>query len=130
MGCCVGKSTHHSLSPTSQGEQECGRVLKKLFPHHRFVKARPNFLIHQKTGRCLELDWYCADLKLAIEYNGEQHYRYLPRFHRSQKDFKEQQGRDRLKRRLCQKHGITLIVVPYTVKNLETYLKSKLRQYQ
>jgi hypothetical protein len=98
-----------------------------LYPGHRFVKSRPDFLRHPETGRCLELDLYCEELKIAVEYNGRQHYEYTPHFHTSPLDLHDQMQRDQLKLKLCRKHGIKLIVVPYTVTDIHEFLKRKLK---
>ena len=141
MGCCsssprsirksyTNPNNHPDISPSSYGEQECARVLFKLFPHHLFWKCRPPFLVNPKTKRCLELDLYNGELRLAIEFNGIQHYKYTKRFHRSRKDFEKQQERDIIKRKLCKKYGILLIVVPYDIENIETYIISKLKKHR
>lgn len=53
-----------------------------------FIKVRPNWLINPKTNRRLELDMYNYHNKLAIEYNGLQHYIYPNYYHKSINDFK------------------------------------------
>ena len=63
----------------------------------------------------MELDGYCEALKLAFEFNGPQHYVFYPKYHKTQMDFLDQLERDKLKLKLCKKHGITLIIVPYTL---------------
>ena len=145
MGCCssttrkvgkVGVKTSQ-LSPSSLGEQECARVLTQLFPRHSFQKCRPAFLRHtrinpvtkKQTKRRLELDLYNEELQLAVEYNGIQHYKFTKRFHRTPRDLKEQQERDRLKLALCEQQGITLIVVPYNVKNIEAFIIKELKKH-
>lgn len=62
-----------------------------------------------------------------VEYNGRQHYEYTPQFHSNRQDFDDQVQRDRLKLKLCRKHGIKLIIVPYTVTDIQGYLKKKLK---
>lgn len=52
-----------------------------------------------------------SDLKVAIEYNGEQHYKEVPYFKTT---LKEQQERDFRKQEYCKKNNIFLIVIPYT----------------
>ena len=101
----------------SRGEAECRRILQKLFGVP-FISQRPDFLRNPVTGGTfnLELDCYNSDLKLAVEYNGIQHYKYTPYFHRNYDHFTNQKYRDDMKRRMCRENGVYLIEVPYTVK--------------
>lgn len=102
----------------SKGEAECRRVLQQIFKR-TFPKARPDILNNPVTGgnHNLELDCYNAELRLAVEYSGAQHYKYIPYFHKNREAFLNQKYRDELKRRMCRDNSITLIEVPYTVKN-------------
>jgi len=117
----------------SKGEAECRRVLQKIF-RRSFNKARPDFLRNPVTGGMnnLELDCYDEDLRLAVEYSGIQHYKYIPFFHRNKEAFLNQKYRDDMKRRICGDNGITLIEVPYSVKtkNIESYLTDRLREFK
>lgn len=117
----------------SKGEIECRRVLEYLFKKP-FPKARPDFLRNPVTGGNfnLELDCYNAELGIAVEYNGEQHYRYIPYFHRNKESFYNQKYRDDMKRRLCKDAGVFLIEVPYTVKieEIKGYIESHLQYRQ
>jgi len=88
----------------SKGEQECRYFLQKTF-NKPFVNTRPSFLRNPVTGRNLELDCYNSELKLALEYNGKQHYKYLSYFHKNKQDFWNQKYRDYIKKRLCKDNG-------------------------
>jgi len=110
----------------SKGELECRDVAERL-TGKPFPKARPPFLQNYVTsGHNLELDCYNAELRIGIEYNGQQHYHYTPYFHRSKDAFDNTRYRDDLKQRLCNQAGVRLIVVPYTVKNIKRYLEDRL----
>lgn len=109
---------------TSFGEAECRRVAEAYFKRP-FPNCRPSFLKNQITNCNMELDCYCQELQLAIEYNGRQHYEYIPHFHSSKDAFYTTRYRDELKQQLCRDNGVTLIVVPYTVKNIEEYLTNE-----
>lgn len=115
----------------SKGEVECRRVLQYLFKK-RFDKCRPDFLRNPVTGGNfnLELDCYDEELKLGVEYNGAQHYKYIPYFHRNKDVFTNQKYRDDLKRRLCRDVRVNLVEVPYTVKlgDIKGYLEKELRR--
>lgn len=105
----VKKETNESL-----GEQICRNHLENRLKT-TFVNKRPNFLKNDVTNRNLELDCYSEKLKLALEYNGKQHYEFIPKFHNTRADFFNQKYRDDIKKRLCMENGIDLIEVPYTV---------------
>jgi hypothetical protein len=101
----------------SRGEKICKDTLEKIYGVP-FKNTRPNWLRNDTTGRCLELDCYNEKLKIAVEYQGQSHYKYPNYFHKSYEEFKEAQRRDKLKSDLCKKQGVHLITVPYNI-NLE-----------
>ena len=114
----------------SSGETECRRVLEKIF-NKKFDKIRPDFLRNPVTGNNfnLELDCYNDELKLAVEYQGCQHYKYTPYFHKNKEAFLNQKYRDLFKKQQCKENGIYLIEVPYTIKNkdIEKYIIIQLK---
>jgi len=72
----------------------------------------PNTPIEQEyhVGEGLKVDFLVKSSTIfGIEVDGEQHYCFNPRFHKSAEDFKEQEKRDRRKEELCEKKGICLI---------------------
>lgn len=105
----------NSSSCSSKGEEMCKSFIEFYF-QKPFHKTRPEFLRNPVTGENLELDLYNSDLRLAIEYNGSQHYHYNSFMHQNSRDkFHNQQYRDLIKKDLCGKANITLIIVPYTI---------------
>lgn len=112
---------------TSKGEAECKRAIE-LITKKPFFKTRPEFLKNEVTGHVLELDCYNPELKLAVEYNGIQHYQYTPMFHKTKDAFFNSKYRDKIKKELCEKEGVLLIVVPYTVstENIKSFLERQL----
>ncbi len=120
--CTIGEPVERKVK-RSKGEDECVRVLENLFDR-KFKRVRPSFLRSPETGRNLELDCYNEELKLAIEYNGRQHYKHpsFPGF--TEEQFKSQLQRDRFKRERCNELGIYLITVPYHIRisDIEEYI--------
>lgn len=108
-------------------EKMCRKILERHF-NAEFPSYRPDFLKSPVTKKNLELDCYNPDLKIALEYNGKQHYTYTPHFHRSKKDFYSQVHRDDWKRNKCKELGIKLIEVPYWISpdELEDWILSKI----
>lgn len=109
-------NTPSNRSPReSRGEQACREYMESRFGVP-FPKTRPDFLRNPVTGENLELDVYNHDLKIGVEYNGQQHYEFNNHFHRSSNDrFQNQQYRDLIKKQLCEQNNIQLVVVPYWI---------------
>lgn len=99
----------------SIGERYCIEFMELLFPRHEFKKVRPDWLRNPCSGRCLELDGYCEDLSLAIEYDGVQHYQWPNFIGMTKEEFLRQRDRDEIKAKTCLKRNICLIKIPYTV---------------
>lgn len=108
----------------SKGERKCKEVIERL-TGKKFVKVRPMFLFNYITEQNLELDMYNEDLKLAVEYNGEQHYEYTPYFHKTKDAYYCGRYRDDMKQRLCEKAGVSLISVSYKEADIEAYLSAQ-----
>lgn len=99
---------------TSTPEAELHILLSNLL-QKPFTKARPSWLKNIKTGYPMELDMYNEELKLAIEYNGPQHYQIIRPFTNTMEEVQELREKDILKSQLCRDHGVRLITIPYTV---------------
>jgi hypothetical protein len=113
----------------SNGELRARAFLESYFKQS-FPKSRPDFMVNQVTGSRynLELDCYNSELRLAVEYNGQQHYNYIPFFHKNKEAFYNQKYRDEIKRIRCKELGIILIEIPYTEeKRLEKFLEQQLK---
>ncbi len=114
----------------SKGEIACRAALKRIF-NRPFDKCRPDFLRNVVTGNKynLEIDCYDADLKIGVEYQGRQHYEFVPYMHNNNYAvFLNQKYRDELKRMKCKENGVLLIEVPHKVKeaDIETFLRKEL----
>jgi hypothetical protein len=103
-----------------KSETICREIIEKL-TGKKYPKKRLDCL------NKYELDGYCKELNLAFEYQGQQHYRYYPDFfhNKGKHTFLEQLLRDEIKKRLCTKNDINLIIIPYT-EIKEEYIKQKL----
>jgi len=106
-----------------KNENECKNIIEKLTDEY-FTRERPKFL------NKLEYDCYNDTLKLALEYNGIQHYEYSPFFHNNnRKKFEKQQENDKLKKELSHQKGIYLIVVPYWIIDKEKFINDEYQNY-
>jgi len=97
-------------TPSLFGELILGFILSDFFPNEKFMRhdRTLNWLVGSK-GHSLELDYYCDNLKLGIEFQGPTHFK--PVFGKD--ELIRQYERDGHKRRLCKENKVTLIEVNY-----------------
>ena len=116
--CAAGKS-----------ERACRAILGKLLgvPFSKSPLGRLPWLKNTR-GKAMELDGYYAQLELAFEYHGRQHYEFLPHFHRNESALLRRVEDDQTKMALCEQNGVRLIVVPYWIEleGVEVFLREKL----
>jgi hypothetical protein len=98
----------------SRGERICCQTMERIYGIP-FVTVRPAWLVNPETGARLELDCYNDELKIAVEYNGEQHYKWPNFINQTYEQFINQVRRDSFKMDLCDRNNVYLIVVPYNV---------------
>lgn len=115
----------------SKGEEK----INTLFIKYNFIKIKQNdydnstsidkitnkYFIYQSTFKdllgigngLLSYDFYLPQYNLLIEYQGEQHERYIHGFHKSKKDFEKQLEHDRRKHEYAKNNNINLLVIWY-----------------
>lgn len=98
------KSTWSTLHITARG------ILKTQYPT---VKILEEVNIPITRRRTLYLDFYIPLYNLAIEVDGQQHYKYTKFFHGSKRKFRKSVDNDYLKEQFCDINGITLIRFKY-----------------
>lgn len=93
--------------------------------------SKDNYFIPQKTfdalvgigGGNLSYDFFLPKYNLLIEYQGEQHEKYIPGFHKNKQYFKRQQEHDRRKKEYALKGGYNFLEIWYwNYDNIETIL--------
>jgi len=104
-------------------EAELYGVVRDLFPDYRVLReASPIWL-----GR-MRLDIYLPELNLAIEHQGEQHYRPISLFGGEDAHLRTLE-RDALKRKLCMENGVIVIDVKYDAVITKAALRQRLRRF-
>lgn len=114
----------------SKGEKMIAKVLDLLQLAYNKEEAFPN---KDKTGY-LRFDFYLPNQKVAIEFDGEQHFKPV-NFNgisnkEAQKSFEICQNRDAYKNQHCIDNNIKLIRIPYwDIDSIEEILKKELNIY-
>jgi len=81
-------------------------------------KALPNYDIESQCyetmyGTRLFFDFCIPSLKVMIEVQGQQHYKFIRFFHGMIENFYKSNARDNLKQEWCGKNGYTLVYFKY-----------------
>ena len=109
---------------TWRTEAEIRSILETLFHPAVFPSCFPSFL------EGLQLDGFAPDLRLAFEYQGEQHYDPENYFHFGDTaSFHAQQRRDARKVELCKDAGVRLLIIPCFVNDKRTFVLTSLLQW-
>lgn len=103
-----GNGCPHCASEMNVRETKLFDSLVKDFPELEFIHSYRN----RKLLDRLELDIFSEKYKIAIEYQGEQHYRPLE-IYGGETRFKKQLELDNLKKEICKNNGILLLEFSY-----------------
>jgi hypothetical protein len=99
------------------------QVIKKIFPDTLvFREASPPWLGRQR------LDVYLPQLKLALEYQGQQHFQAVSLFGGTH-SLARTIERDALKKKLCEENSTELIYIHFDDPLTVSSLKHRLRRF-
>lgn len=106
-----------------KSETKLYTIIKELFKEEIIIReASPSWLNRQR------LDIFLPNLNLAIEYQGEQHYKPIDVFG-GQNSFSANINRDQIKKEKCIENGVDLIEFKYTEPLTVDYTRNKLKKY-
>lgn len=98
----------------SRGEIKIQEILEMNGVDFEMEYTFPDLI--SSSGKPLRFDFMVkddnGDIDFLIEYQGSQHYFASEKF-RGKKGLFQQQYNDKQKRDYCQKHGYTLVIIPY-----------------
>jgi hypothetical protein len=121
---------YFSIPITSAEEFKCASTWKNQNKLFELVSQKYPCVLAEYSPQWLSplrIDIFIPELNVAIEYNGEQHYRAVD-FFGGIESFKSTQKRDQLKSDLCFRHGVKLILWPYWKSVQESHLKIELEK--
>lgn len=82
-------------------------IIRKTLPYCQIYEEV------QLVGTKLIADFFIPDLKIVIEVHGEQHYKFVKRFHKNMAGFRASQKRDKVKQDWCELNDIIYIELPF-----------------
>lgn len=99
-GCPICKASH--------GE----RAIKKWLESNNIEYEAQKKFDECKDKKCLPFDFYLPQHRIAIEFDGEQHYRSVD-FFGGEKSYQKRIYHDKIKDSFCELNNINLIRIPY-----------------
>lgn len=101
-------------------ETQLFRLISTMFSEYTVIReASPEWLGRQR------LDIYIPALSLAIEYQGEQHYRPISLFG-GEEGLKKTKERDRVKLTRCRQNGVKIVYFSYKENMSQPHVEKKL----
>lgn len=117
----VGHVVDEDTLTRSKYHLQARALLTELFPLDRLLEEVP---LPGSDG--LTADFYISSAKIMVEVHGEQHYKYIPHFHRDLLGFIKSKRRDANKKAWCELNNIILVELSYT-ETIDGW-RSKLRE--
>ena len=91
------------------------KIIKEVYSSYRLLEEvkLPGSVDTRKMS-VLYVDFFIPNLSIAIEVHGQQHYEYIPFFHKTKLGFAQALVRDSKKQDWCDLNDIELIVLKYS----------------
>lgn len=94
-----------------KSEELVYNITKKLYKDYQVIYQYKPFFLSTEKGN-MSYDIYICGLKIAIEYQGKQHFEPVD-FFGGEDNFQKQKERDELKAKRSAEHGVKLIYINY-----------------
>lgn len=118
----ITKGTSKDTRKKSGYHERARAVIIRAYPT---VQLSEEIAIAVRKSSKLYLDFYIPLLGIAVEIQGEQHFKFIPHFHGSPLKFLAAKQRDADKEAWCALNGITLVKLPYNEDDDEWYKRIK-----
>ena len=67
-------------------------------------------------------DFYIPKFNLVLEFNGRQHYEFVPYFHKTEENFQYRLKKDEIKKEAALTHGLNYVSISYHINDIEQIL--------
>ena len=116
------KPRKHRKKPPTKGEIECSSALKELN-----IDYVSEYVDSNLPYRRYDFMFIHNEVRYLLEFDGEQHFHRVNKFHRSNRSYNESITRDLEKTDFALTHDFTLIRIDYTqIDNIRSHLRSAL----
>jgi hypothetical protein len=109
-----------------KNEIKLTKILEQVYGSKNIITSYHPIWAESVKQVLLEYDIFIKTKNILVEYNGRQHYEYVPFFHSSYKDFLQQKRRDSKKKRLAKNQGVQLVIIKYDEPMFKDYIINKI----
>jgi very-short-patch-repair endonuclease len=100
-----------------------GELIIESYLNNRNIEYVPQKTFEGcKFKQLLRFDFYLPKLKMLIEYDGDQHYKFSKKFHGNLETFKLSQAKDKIKDKFSNKNGLKLVRIRFKKRSQENYI--------
>lgn len=124
IGVIKGVYIEKQRSDTSIASINCLNYIKSILNEDYDTEVIFKELINPLTGKNLRVDGYFKKSGIVIEYQGIQHYKVIPYFHKGKNTFEYQQFKDKIKKNYFEQHNIKYICIPYWYTEKDIYAET------
>ena len=115
----TGCIAHGTMRNKSDLHLRARKLIKECFPTFQILEEVP---IPLRRSETLFMDFYLPLTKKCIEIHGEQHYKFVPFYHKNLMGFAKHKKRDQEKHEWCSINDIEYIALPFN-ENIEQWTK-------
>jgi len=129
-----GREYNLDLKRYSKPRQKCSYyhkvargLLQKIFSGYNvYEEVKLPGTVNPAKKSVLYLDFYIPNAIIGVEVHGQQHFKYVPYFHKSKAGFLRSKARDKVKAEWCELNGITLVELRWD--ESEEYWREKIER--
>lgn len=128
-----GKYNHEERSTYAhpinrwKSEELMYKIVRKIFKKYNVIYQHRPFFLKTSIGGQMSYDVFIPKLKLAFEYQGQQHFEPIE-FFGGEESYKQTCERDKAKKTLSKLNGIKLIYVNYWEDLTESLIRGKIEE--
>jgi hypothetical protein len=124
IGVVKGVYIEKQRSDTSIASINCLNYIKEILKEEYESEVVFEGLFNPLTKKSLRVDGYFRKKGIVVEYQGIQHYKVIPYFHKGKNTLEYQQFKDQLKKDYFEQHNIKYICIPYWYTKKDIYAET------
>lgn len=111
-----------------KSEETVFNMTKKLYKQYKVIYQHRPFFLRNPNGGQMSYDIYISELKVAIEYQGKQHFEPVD-FFGGEEGYEKTVERDKIKQALSKRNGVRLVYINYWEEITSQLIRERVEQF-